>query len=116
MDAIEKRLTIVEERHDRADQARRELEKSLLDKLTAIEEAIKALTSVVQSQGQALTSQEQRNNLQDAEVAELRKHVREIVRDVLSSGAVTAGKAGGAVGGVLAFLWAVFEVWVKYGG
>lgn len=82
-------------------------------------EATQHLTQAVKDQGQQLLSQNTRNDLQDTELAELRKHSRAFTREYLTElkeRAKDVGKTGGKGFTVLGLLYAVFELWQKFGG
>lgn len=119
MDQLTERVKHLEDRADYADEARQDLERSLLEELGEIKGAIHGLTKSVGDFAQQLLSQNTRNDLQDTELAELRTEVRKLVKeylDDLKARAASIGKGAGVMGGIGTVLWAVAELVRHFGG
>lgn len=104
MDQLSERVQSLEERADRADVNRQEIETRLLDKLTAIHEAIKGLTKEIQRQGD-------RNALQDQDLERLKEQVHNWLGDAWRR---NAGKAAGGVAGLTTVVWGALELALRY--
>lgn len=104
MDQLSERVHLLEERADRADVNRQEIESRLLDKLTAIHEAIKGLTSEIQRQGD-------RNALQDQDLERLKEQVHQWLGEAWRK---KAKQAGVGLAGLTTVVWGVLELALRY--
>lgn len=122
VDNHEGRLQTLERMAAEASEEQAKTNKSLSHLESIGKQQLKAtedLTQAVKDQGQQLLSQTTRNDLQDTELAELRTQVRGFVRDYLTEikeRAKDAGKTGGKAATVFGIIYAIFELWQKFGG
>ena len=105
MEYLTERVNTLEQRVDIADEARRR-------ELNDIKGAIEGLTKSIGDFAAQLLSQNTRNDIQDMELCEIRKQVRDVIGDMMTRGAVKTTQFGG----VGAVVWVLFEVAQKYWG
>lgn len=102
IDNHEGRLSTLEQMAAEAAEERAKTNKSLAHLESLGEQQLKAFADLTE----AVKSQNKRNDLQDTELAELRKLIR------LADRAKTTGKWGG----LATVLYAAFELWQQFGG
>lgn len=111
MDQLSERVQSLEDRADRADINRQEIETRLLDKLTAIERVGQAQVDAIEALTEELKSQATKNELQDADIERVKQQVHELVTGFLRD---NAQKAGVGIASITTVIWTVLQFAIEH--